>query len=103
MVHLNSVLERRMWRAPVGLAAAVTYLRNQDQSAIERHEAQLTQYALDRLSDIPGLRVLGPKEAAQRLPVFSFVLANCAPPKISSYLDAQGIAFARVIWPRCRC
>ena len=76
----------------IGLAAAVEYLRTQDRSAIERHEAQLTQYALEQLTDISGLRLLGPHSAAQRVPVFSFVLAGHAPAEVLRYLDSRGIA-----------
>jgi cysteine desulfurase / selenocysteine lyase len=77
---------------PVGLAAAVTYLNSLDRSAIERHEAHVTQYALERLTAVPGLRLLGPKQAADRLPVFSFVLPNCSPQEILRHLDSRGIA-----------
>jgi cysteine desulfurase/selenocysteine lyase len=77
---------------PVGLAAAVQYLRGQARSAIERHEAELTQYALEQLTDIPGLRILGPRSAAQRAPVFSFVLAGHSPAEILQHLDTRGIA-----------
>lgn len=76
----------------VGVAAAVEYLRRQDRTAIERHEAHLTHYALDRLTRIPGLRLLGPHSAAQRLPVFSFVLARHSPSQILEFADARGIA-----------
>jgi cysteine desulfurase/selenocysteine lyase len=76
----------------VGLAAAVQYLCSHNRSAIERHEAQLTQYALEQLTDISGLRLLGPHSAAQRVPVFSFVLAGHAPAEILRYLDSRGIA-----------
>jgi len=77
---------------PVGLAAAVQYLRSQNRSAIERHEAELTRYALEQLTDIPGLRLLGPRSAVQRVPVFSFVLAGHSPAEILQHLDARGIA-----------
>jgi cysteine desulfurase/selenocysteine lyase len=77
---------------PVGLAAAVTYLNSLDRSAIERHETHVTQYALERLTAVPGLRLLGPKQAADRLPVFSFVLPNCSPQEILRHLDSRGIA-----------
>jgi cysteine desulfurase / selenocysteine lyase len=76
----------------VGLAAAVHYLMNQDRSAIERHEAQLTQYTLERLAEVSGLRLLGPREAELRVPVFSFVVATYSPQEILRYLDARGIA-----------
>jgi cysteine desulfurase/selenocysteine lyase len=76
----------------VGLASAVRYLRSQDRSAIERHEAQLTQHALGQLTDIPGLRLLGPRTPSQRLPVFSFVLPGYSPAQILHHLDERGIA-----------
>ena len=76
----------------VGLAAAVQYLRSQNQSVLESHAAQLTQYALEQLSDIPGLRLLGPRSAAQRVPVFSFVVAGHSPAEILQHLDTRGIA-----------
>ena len=77
---------------PVGLAAAVQYLGNQNRSAIERHEAELTQYGLERLADVPGLRLLGPRSVTQRLPVFSFVLAEHSPAEVLQHLDTRGIA-----------
>jgi cysteine desulfurase/selenocysteine lyase len=76
----------------VGLAAAVEYLRSRDRAAIERREAHLTQYGLDQLSQISGLRLLGPHSAWQRVPVFSFVVAGSSPAEILHYLDARGIA-----------
>jgi cysteine desulfurase/selenocysteine lyase len=77
---------------PVGLAAAVQYLSSENRSALESHEAELTGYALAQLSDIPGLRLLGPRSAAQRVPVFSFVLAGHSPAEILHHLDTRGIA-----------
>ncbi len=76
----------------VGLAAAVEYLRSQDRGAIEGHEAHLTQYALDQLTRISGLRLLGPRSAAERVPVFSFVLAGHSPAGILRHLDSRGVA-----------
>jgi cysteine desulfurase/selenocysteine lyase len=76
----------------VGLAAAVEYLRSQDRGAIERHEAELTRYGLAELSRIPGLRVLGPRSPAGRIPVFSFTLPGRSPAEALRHLDARGIA-----------
>lgn len=76
----------------VALAAAVDYLRTQDRSAIERHEAQLTQYGIDQLSRIKGLRLLGPHSTLQRVPVFSFVVAGHPPAEILRHLDSRGVA-----------
>jgi cysteine desulfurase/selenocysteine lyase len=77
---------------PVGLAAAVRYMNILGRNAIKQHEAGLTRYALERLTDIPGLRLLGPKVSPERLPVFSFVLADHSPHETLRHLDAQGIA-----------
>jgi cysteine desulfurase / selenocysteine lyase len=76
----------------VGLAAAIDYLRSHDRTAVERHEAQLTRYALEQLTDIPGLWLLGPRAAAQRVPVFSFVIRGHAPADLLRHLDSRGIA-----------
>jgi SufS family cysteine desulfurase len=76
----------------VGLAAAAQYLMNGDRSAIQRHEARLTQYALERLAEVPGLRLLGPGVPVQRVPVFSFVLAAHSPEEVLRHLDDRGIA-----------
>lgn len=75
----------------VGLAAAVHYL-SKNRSAIERHEAQLTKYTLERLTQIPGLRLLGPRDPAGRVPVFSFVMAMHSAQEILRHLDSRGIA-----------
>jgi cysteine desulfurase / selenocysteine lyase len=77
---------------PVGLAAAVRYLDGLGRNAIEEHEADLTGYALDRLAAIPGLRMLGPMTARDRIPVFSFALPRREPRAVLSALDARGIA-----------
>lgn len=76
----------------VGLAAAVRYLGSEGRPAIERHEEELTRYALDRLTEVPGLRLLGPRSPEQRIPVFSFVLVGHSPAEILTHLDARGIA-----------
>jgi cysteine desulfurase/selenocysteine lyase len=76
----------------VGLAAAVEYLNGEDRAAIERHEAELTRRALGQLSAVPGLQLLGPRKAEQRVPVFSFVLAKHSPDEVLRHLDSRGIA-----------
>lgn len=76
----------------VGLAAAAAYLRDQDRSAIEQHEAQLTRHALKQLAGVPRLRLLGPRSSEQRIPVFSFVLPGHPPAEVLRHLDARGIA-----------
>jgi cysteine desulfurase / selenocysteine lyase len=76
----------------VGLAAAAQYLGSHNRDAVASHEAQLTRYALERLTAIPGLRLLGPSQPTDRVPVFSFVLERYPPEKVLHYLDSRGIA-----------
>lgn len=76
----------------IGMAAAVQYMNSLGREQIERHEAALTVYALERLADVPGLQLIGPKTPERRIPVFSFTLAPCQPQEILWRLDALGIA-----------
>jgi cysteine desulfurase / selenocysteine lyase len=76
----------------IGLAAAVRYLRDQDRTTVERHETHLTEYALEQLRTVPGLRLLGPRSAEQRVPVFTFVLSGHSPAETLRFLDSRGIA-----------
>lgn len=76
----------------VGLAEAVTFLGALGRAAIERHESDLTAHGLEALQSVPGLRILGPRTAQQRLPVFSFVLEGKTPQEILRALDEEGIA-----------
>ena len=76
----------------VGLAAAMNFIDSLDRGAIQRHEQRITDFGLQRLGRIPGLRLLGPAEATNRIPVFSFDLACVPPEKVMSALDADGIA-----------
>jgi cysteine desulfurase/selenocysteine lyase len=77
---------------PVGLAAAVRYLESLGRGAVERHEARLTAYALERLREVRRLKLLGPSEPSQRIPVFSFTLEGVTAQEVLRQLDASGIA-----------
>jgi cysteine desulfurase/selenocysteine lyase len=75
----------------VGFGAAVDYLTRTGMSSIAAHEHELTSYAMDRLEEIPGLRILGP-EASQRGGVVSFVMEGIHPHDVAQVLDNYGIA-----------
>lgn len=77
---------------PVGLAAAVEFMNRIGRRALQAHEQRLTQHALEQLSQVEGLKLLGPASAEQRIPVFSFVLAGWTPHEIMHRLDVEGIA-----------
>jgi len=77
---------------PVGLAAAIGFLRQVGQPAIWEHEQALTRHALARLGAVPGLRLLGPGEPLGRISVFSFTLEGVSSAEIARAADRQGIA-----------
>jgi cysteine desulfurase / selenocysteine lyase len=81
----------------VGLGAAVDYLSELGMSAVAHHEQDITRYALDRLIEIPGLRILGPTEPVGRGGAISFTLSTrhnelIHPHDVGQLLDARGIA-----------
>jgi cysteine desulfurase/selenocysteine lyase len=75
----------------IGLGAAVDYLSDIGMDAIHAHEQFITGYALESLSEIEGLRLLGPP-AAQKGGVAAFTLAGIHPHDIAQLLDQDGIA-----------
>jgi cysteine desulfurase/selenocysteine lyase len=75
----------------VGLGAAVDYLDGIGMQAIHAHEEQVIGYALERLEEVPGVRVIGPP-AEKRGGVTAFTLQNIHPHDLSQILDSEGIA-----------
>jgi cysteine desulfurase/selenocysteine lyase len=75
----------------VGLAAALDYVAQVGFPAIKRHEHQLTEYALGRLAEIPGLRLYGPP-AGRRVGIVSFNLEGIHPHDVAQIVDAEGVA-----------
>ncbi len=77
---------------PVGLEAAVNFIERIGRDALWRHDEDLVRHALARLVEIPGLRLIGPKTAESRIPVFTFVLEAQRPAAVAKFLDDRGIA-----------
>lgn len=75
----------------IGLGAAVDYLTQVGMEGIAAHERSVVAYALERLEEIPGVRVYGP-EAELRGGVVSFTMDGVHPHDISQILDTEGIA-----------
>ena len=76
----------------LGLATATEFLESLGRKTLWMREQELTRYALRRLHEVPGLRILGAKEAEDRVSVFSFIIENKKPLDVVKSLDAQGIA-----------
>ena len=77
---------------PVGLAAAIRFLRALGQRAIWDHEQRLTRQALERLRAVPGLRLLGSADPQDRISVFSFTVEGVPPLEVVRAADRRGIA-----------
>jgi cysteine desulfurase/selenocysteine lyase len=75
----------------VGFGAAVDYLTKVGMDNISAHEHALTEYALERLEEIPGVKVFGPS-ADKKGGVASFTLEGVHPHDVAQILDRDGIA-----------
>lgn len=78
--------------AAVGLAAAVEFMEGLGREALWIREQELTRYALSRLREVKGLRILGPTKPEDRVSVFSFVLEDRRVADVVQELDRAGIA-----------
>ena len=89
----------------VGLAAALDYLSAIGMAAIYAHEQKLGGYLLKRLQEVPGLKLVGPLDMAERGAVASFTLGEIHPHDVGQFLDSQGIAVRtghHCAWPLTR-
>jgi len=74
----------------IGLAAAIEFMESIGVDNIAAREAQLLEYATEKLSEIDGLRIIG--EAANKGAVVSFVIDDVHPHDIATLMDQDGIA-----------
>jgi cysteine desulfurase / selenocysteine lyase len=76
----------------VGLAAAIDWIDQLGTEALHAHELELTAYALDRLAEVPQLRVFGPPAGDDRAGIVSFELPGVHAHDVSEILDRHGVA-----------
>ncbi|MBB1023778.1 MULTISPECIES: cysteine desulfurase [unclassified Dietzia] len=76
----------------VGLGAAVRYLRDVGMEAVARHEESLTAATLEALDQIPGIRIVGPRDMVARGGAVSFVVDGVHAHDVSQVLDDDGVA-----------
>lgn len=74
----------------IGLGSAIDYLMKLGMERVEEHERELTCYAMDRLSKIPHLHMIG--VAPNKISVLSFVIDGISPEGVGEYLNREGIA-----------
>ena len=75
----------------VGFGAAVDYLEHIGMEKIAAHEHEITEYVLERLEEIPGVKVFGPS-ADKKGGVAAFTLEGVHPHDVAHILDQDGIA-----------
>ncbi|MFC2064834.1 cysteine desulfurase [Chloroflexota bacterium] len=75
----------------VGFAAAIEYLGEIGMEQVESHEQAIIHYAMERLEEIPGVRIFGPS-AKDRGAVMAFGLDDIHPHDVSQVLDRYGLA-----------
>jgi cysteine desulfurase / selenocysteine lyase len=75
----------------VGFGAAVDYLSSLGMEAVAAHEHDITEYALERLEEVPGVKLFGPS-AENKGGVAAFTLEGVHPHDVAQILDKDGIA-----------
>ncbi|MCW4655975.1 cysteine desulfurase SufS [Bacillus sp. AS_5] len=73
----------------IGLGAAIDFLEEIGLDNIEKHEHELARYALERLSEVDGVTIYGPKHRAG---LVTFNIEDVHPHDVATVLDVEGIA-----------
>ena len=74
----------------VGLGAAIDYIEGIGRPAIFEHDSQLAHYAAERLAELPGTRVFGPK--GERGALVGFTIDAAHPHDLTTFADQYGLA-----------
>lgn len=73
----------------IGLGAAIDYLENIGFEHIQQHEQDLVDYAFNRLNEMQGVEIYGPRK---RGGLITFNLEDVHSHDVATVLDARGIA-----------
>ena len=76
--------------AALGLETAIQFLQGLDREEVERYEAQLLTSAIEKLSEIEGIRFIG--EAEHRSGLVSFIIDGIHPYDLGTIIDKMGVA-----------
>jgi cysteine desulfurase / selenocysteine lyase len=76
----------------IGFAAAVEWLDAVGLDGAHAQELELTAYALERLAEIPDVRIFGPPAGPERAGIISFELEGIHPHDVSEILDRHAVA-----------
>ena len=76
----------------IAFGAALDFLNDVGMDAIAAHDAELTHYAVDRLSHLEGLDIYGPSDPSDRSAVIAFNYRDIHSHDVATILDRGGIA-----------
>jgi cysteine desulfurase/selenocysteine lyase len=76
----------------IGMASALRWLDGLGMEAVLEHEREITDYALERVAAVPGLRVFGPPRGEGRIGPVSFEIEGVHAHDVSEILDRHGVA-----------
>jgi cysteine desulfurase / selenocysteine lyase len=76
----------------IGLGAAIDFLEDIGLDNIEAYEHKLAAYALDKMNQVEGMTIFGPKDPGQRAGLVTFNIDDVHPHDVATVLDAEGIA-----------
>ena len=74
----------------IGLAAAIDYIERIGRVEIFKHDVDLANYAVQRLAELPGIRILGP--STERGALVGFVTEAAHPHDLTTFADQYGLA-----------
>ena len=89
----------------VGLGAAVDYLTALGMKNVHSHEVALTQYLIEKLLQVPDLKIVGPVDLESRGGTVSFTVGDIHPHDLGQFVDSQGVAVRtghHCAWPLTR-
>jgi len=89
----------------VGLGAAVDYLTSLGMESVHNHEVALTKYLIEKMLQVPDLKIVGPTDFNSRGGTVSFTVGEIHPHDLGQYVDSQGIAVRtghHCAWPLTR-
>ncbi len=76
----------------VGLAAATEYLQKFGMDKVEAYEKQLLLYLMQKMHEVPGVQILGPQTATNKVAVVAFTVDGVHPHDVGQVLDSYGVA-----------
>ncbi|TYB41517.1 cysteine desulfurase [Actinomadura chibensis] len=89
----------------IGLGAACEYLSEIGMDRVHAHEEALIGYSLERLTEVPGVRIVGPGTTEARGGAVSFTVDGIHPHDVGQVLDDLGVEVRvghHCAWPICR-